>query len=72
LQAARARACGNLGNAFSALSDYTQALQYYNQSLTIAKEARNRAGEGQVETTAVLDFCCCDVHLSVICSVDKR
>ena len=57
LQAARARACGNLGNAFSALSDYTQALQYYNQSLTIAKEARNRAGEGQVgKAVAVLSY----------------
>lgn len=47
VQSARARACGNLGNAYSALGDFSQAVKYYLQSLAVAKEAKNLAGQGQ-------------------------
>lgn len=37
---------GNLGTAYSALGNYTQAIDYYQQSLTIAREIGDRQGEG--------------------------
>lgn len=46
-QAAKARACGNLGNAYSALNNFSEATKYYMQSLVVAKESNNLAGQGQ-------------------------
>ncbi len=50
LQAAKARACGNLGNAYSALGEYSEAIKYYQMSLAVAKESNNVPGQAQVRS----------------------
>ena len=47
-QPGKARACGNLGNAYSALGQYGDALKYYQLSLVVAKDGNNVIGQGQV------------------------
>ena len=37
----------NMGNAYHSLGNFKQAIEYYNQPLTIAKEVGSRAGEGR-------------------------
>ena len=46
-QPGKARACGNLGNAYSALGQYGDALKYYQLSLVVAKDGNNIIGQGQ-------------------------
>ncbi|MEM6432641.1 MAG: CHAT domain-containing protein, partial [Cyanobacteria bacterium P01_D01_bin.115] len=41
------RALGNLGLAYYSLSDYDQAIDLYQQQLTITQEISDRAGEGR-------------------------
>jgi tetratricopeptide (TPR) repeat protein len=36
-----------LGNAYYSLEDYSKAIEYHTQDLTIAKEVGDRAGEGR-------------------------
>ena len=40
------RTCGNLGNVYQSLGDYSKAIEYHTQDLAIAKEVGDRAVEG--------------------------
>lgn len=48
LQAAKARACGNLGNTYSEMKEYSEAIRYYQQSLDVANDSNNLGGQAQV------------------------
>ena len=39
------RAFGNIGNAYSAMGFYEQAIKYHKQELTISKEVNDRSSE---------------------------
>ncbi|MEJ6479933.1 CHAT domain-containing tetratricopeptide repeat protein [Nostoc punctiforme UO1] len=41
-------ALGNLGLAYTGLGDYTKAIEYQQQSLTIAQGIKDRQGEGEI------------------------
>ena len=46
-RAGEGKAYGNLGNAYLSFGKLQEAIEYYNQHLSIAKEVGNRAGEGR-------------------------
>ena len=39
------RTFGNIGNAYSAMGFYEQAIKYHKQELTISKEVNDRSSE---------------------------
>lgn len=42
-----AQACYSLGNTFTLLRDYEQAIEYHMRHLMIARELSDRVGEGR-------------------------